>query len=383
MKKLFLFVMSVFMLASCGDDANLTGGGEPEKPTNSETRATQVLIQGREYDYTSQTRAFGEQQTEKAYFFIRIDNSDEEEKTGLPDASNYWPQTAQGGSVFASGNTGTVDLTYPYFGTSSNYEKYVYDTKGEATLKALVNVPSIQDLISANKNRALDLSKVNLDEYKIIWYVVKKYEGVWHVDGLLTKKTTTDASEVLPDLKDDNKDLDNKADEPSLPEEVVEGNGNIEVNIHQQEHQTWDEIKTSIHVRDLVDEVKVEIPIDYAHVAEADDFALRTYDFELASKVFINGHEYSELGGSKPIEVKVAHEADKIVITIKVLNKDYITALRKEYGDGITVEVHSYPKGLDNATVWSKIKQSTVTVSPASYDSSNIKKLITSAFYEE
>lgn len=376
MRKILLCMMAVLFMASCGDDGNVIGTND--NPTDGKNSpSTEVYVQGKSINVASTRATAGE--TEKAYFYIRIDNT-APGLGGLPNASSYFPQTRKGESVFADANSGLVDLSYPYFKTSTHYSSYVYDTTGEATVKALTKIPTLEDLVSANRNSALNLSGLNLDDYKIIWYIVKKYDGIWHVDGVLTKKTTTDASEILPDLKDDNKDLDNSADTPTVPE-VGKGDGNVEVDIHQQEHSTWDEIKTSIHVRDLVDGVTVEIPLEYENVAESDDFAIRTYDFELESKVFINGHEYS-LSDTNPIKVNVEHQAKKVVITVSAINKDYITALRKEYGDGITVEVHTYAKGLTKAEVWTRLKQSTVKVIPSTYDGL-IFKGATSAYFPE
>ena len=41
--------------------------------------------------------------------------------------------------------------------------------------------------------------------------------------------------------------------------------------------------------------------------------------------------------------------------------------LRKEYGDGVTVEVHTYGKGLTDAQLWEKLKKATVRVEPSGY----------------
>lgn len=46
-------------------------------------------------------------------------------------------------------------------------------------------------------------------------------------------------------------------------------------------------------MRDLVDNVVVEIPLEYENIAESDDFAIRTYDVELDSRIYINGTEYA------------------------------------------------------------------------------------------
>ena len=128
----------------------------------------------------------------------------------------------------------------------------------------------------------------------------------------------------------------------------------------------------------MVDEVKVEIPIGQENMVPSDDFAIRTYDYEL-NKVYIKGSEY-ELTGTKPIKVQVAHNSDKIVITVSDINHDYIKKLIEAYGDGITVEVHSYPQYLSKDAIWNKMWNSaanksncTVTVKPAAYDSEKIK----------
>ena len=127
-----------------------------------------------------------------------------------------------------------------------------------------------------------------------------------------------------------------------------------------------------------MDEVKVEIPIGQDNMVPSDDFAIRTYDYEL-NKVYIKGSEY-ELAGSKPIKVQVAHESDKIVITVSDINHEYIKKLVEAYGDGITVEVHSYPQYLEKDAIWSKLWNSVtnksnckVMVKPVAYDSEKIK----------
>lgn len=139
-------------------------------------------------------------------------------------------------------------------------------------------------------------------------------------------------------------------------------------------------MKTSIHIRDLVESVTVEIPIGSQYIAEADDFALRTYDLELESKVYINGSEYI-LDSTNPVKITISHEADKVVITARCTDKAYLQALRKEYGDGVTIEVHTYQKDLTRAEAWAKIKQSKVTVLPSSYKGL-IFKGATSAFFD-
>lgn len=359
MKKFILFAVSALALVACGDDTTTVDGGSAQK---SEP-ATEVYVQGTRMAANRVTKAPADYNTGRAYFYIRLDNL-------IPNlgsdvgAAKYYPQTRNHQSVFAERNSGTIQVSYPYF-SEGTYKKYVYDTTGEATQSVIQSAPKLSDLIAANQNSSLDLKKFNTDDYKIIWYIVKWSDNNWHVDGVLVKKDVKDASEVIPDIKKENEGLDNKADETPLDPEY--GTGNVEVDIHQQEHSTWEEIKTSIHVRDLVNGVKVTIPLEKEYVAEADDMHIRTYDFELESKVYINGHEYN-FQDKKAVSLKVEHQDKAVVITVSAISADYIKALRKEYGDGVTIEVHTYAKNLSKEGIWSRVKQSTVTVDPSSYE---------------
>ena len=134
-------------------------------------------------------------------------------------------------------------------------------------------------------------------------------------------------------------------------------------------------------MRDLVDNVVVEIPLEYENIAEADDFAIRTYDVELDSRIYINGTEYA-LDSTNPVKVTIEHRADKAVFTIVCKDAKYLAALRKEFEDGVTVEIHTYPKNLTPEVVWGKLKNSTVKVSPATYENL-IFKGATSALFTE
>lgn len=376
MKKLILFMMAVLCLSSCGEDANVTVGEQTIDPAPAPNRTTQVYVMGKDVSGTSRAmmRA-ASTNTKQAHFFIRIDRR-------IPGyescpSTYYWPQTSSGHTLLDAGNTGTVDLDYPYWKyAGGSVGQYVYDSTGKAVTEALADVPSIESILNANKNTMYKFNNLDYSKLKVIWYVAKSGESNgWHVDGVLTDVNTKDVTEI-PDIKiDEDKNLDNsKKDEPveSLDK------GNVEVNIHEQLHKDWDEIKTSIHIRDLVDEVKVEIPIGQENMVPSDDFAIRTYDYEL-NKVYIKGSEY-ELTGTKPIKVQVAHNSDKIVITVSDINHDYIKKLIEAYGDGITVEVHSYPQYLSKDAIWNKMWNSaanksncTVTVKPAAYDSEKIK----------
>lgn len=379
MKKLFLFAIAVLCLASCGDDANVTGGGDDVKPTNptEATSSTKVYVQGEDLSGTYTTRALAAQ-SETAHFFLRIDNRIPDKDGNYSYPSNlYWPKKAGNTgdvTVIADGNAGTIDMNYPYW-TISGDTRYVFDTSGMAVQNALLKVPTWSDLMAANQDHSYGIENIDFSKYKIIWYVIKKEKNGWHVDGVLTLLSTKDATEVPGITITESGKLENqKKDEPAASLD----NGNVEVDIHQQIHKDWNEIKTSIHVRDLVDDVKVEIPIERDNMVPSDDFAIRTYDYNL-DKVYIKGTEW-DLGTGNPIKVSVEHQADKIVITISAINHEYVKKLLEAYGDGITVEVHSYPKNLANDAIWKKMydveakkSKCSVTVSPSSYDTSKVK----------
>ncbi len=96
---------------------------------------------------------------------------------------------------------------------------------------------------------------------------------------------------------------------------------------------------------------------------------------------YINGTEYA-LDSTNPVKVTIEHRADKAVFTIVCKDAKYLAALRKEFEDGVTVEIHTYPKNLTPEVVWGKLKNSTVKVSPASYEHL-IFKGATSALFTE
>lgn len=369
MKRILLFLLSAIMLIACSSDDDGTA-------VKSSSPETQVYVMGVPMRSNVSTPTSTPATYVPAYFFIRVDNRIPE--MGACKPNDYWPRTQRGGSVFNLANSGTLNVMYPYwkFYGMNGITRYVYDTSGKAVEATLGDVPSFESMMSANRDHSLNFSNVNTENLHIIWYVAKMESGTWHVDGVLTFKSVDNITDV-PGIDKDDK-LEDSADTPSLPDD---GKGNIEVDIHQQEHNTWQEIKTTVHVRDLVDNVVVELPLEYENIAEADDFAIRTYDLELESRVFINGREYA-LDSTNPVKVTIEHRADKAVFTIVCKDAKYLAALRKEYADGVTVEIHTYPKNLTPEVVWGKLKNSTVTVTPSSYEHL-IYKGATSALFSE
>ena len=140
------------------------------------------------------------------------------------------------------------------------------------------------------------------------------------------------------------------------PEPTVR-EGEVEFDIHQQEHKDWNEIKTSIHVRDTA-AVHVSLPIPIESQAVSDDFDIRTgnvyqYVENIEAKFEFAGKEFS-------FPVEINHTATGIDILIDCTTADAKEALKLARGvfdDGITFEIHSYVNP-DVATeqIWNWLK---------------------------
>lgn len=151
---------------------------------------------------------------------------------------------------------------------------------------------------------------------------------------------------------------------PSTPEpnpaptpEPVIREGEVEFDIHQQEHKDWNEIKTSIHVRDTA-AVHVFLPIPIESQAVSDDFDIRTGD---AYKYVENFEAKFEFAGKEfSFPVKINHTATGIDILIDCTTaeaKEALKLARGVFDDGITFEIHSYVNP-DVATeqIWNWLK---------------------------
>ena len=134
---------------------------------------------------------------------------------------------------------------------------------------------------------------------------------------------------------------------PSTPETPSTLAGEVEFDIHQQEHKDWNEIKTSIHVRDTA-AVHVFLPIPIESQAVADDFHIRggqNYDPQTITypEQFNATFEFAGQKFNFPVEIK--HEAAGIDILIDCTTDEAKAALklaRGVFADGITFEIHSY-----------------------------------------
>lgn len=133
--------------------------------------------------------------------------------------------------------------------------------------------------------------------------------------------------------------------------------GEVEFDIHQQEHKDWNEIKTSIHVRDTA-AVHVFLPIPMESQAVADDFDIRTGDVYQYVENFEAKFEFAGKEFSFPVEIN--HTATGIDILIDCTTaeaKEALKLARGVFDDGITFEIHSYVNP-DVATeqIWNWLK---------------------------
>lgn len=381
MKKLFLFasILSTLFI-SCSDSATDTDV-TPQK----NIKASEVMI----YSGGNQLNTRAWSKTEElgysiprdgmydVWYFIRIDNNiPGEDVTNLP-SNQYFPQTAAGKTMVADLNQGSVTANAAWHSSAKkNFPKYIWGTDGSAVQSIITHEPTLEDLINANKSTKYNLQgyKEHQDELHFIWYACKQQasDHIWHIDGILTSKDRKDISETIYGKDQiDNYDKDGMIKDKG----DVSKKAHVEVDVHQQEHKDWNEIKTSIHLRDTVD-VEVFIPIEYQELA--DDFNIRAgYDYEYVtelknSKIVIDGQVFE-------FEVSIKHEPAGIRITVHP-NKEALIAARNKYDDGITFEVHNYvTPGVDNATIWGQLKKTTCTAWPKTF----IYGQVTSAFYED
>jgi len=147
---------------------------------------------------------------------------------------------------------------------------------------------------------------------------------------------------------------------------IDELKAHVEFDVHLQEHSSWNEIKTSIHLRDTVS-ARIFIPVPEAYQAEPDDFAIRLGDqYEYIEK------EITYCDRTYKFGLTVTHQANGIEITViaddtKQLQADgsYVSvplsealkAARATYYDGITFEIHTYVQPeVQPATIWEWLK---------------------------
>lgn len=378
MKRISLLLLSIAVLAGCDND-KLTTDIKPY----AFLPETEIFVQGQQLVADLSTKAYYKwpqahlnEGWEAARFTIRVDGK-------VQDFTNKNPGDYYGrsGNIDKSNNRGKVACSFPYghyndrdldyykrdkkTGENIGWFRYAYDPKGLRTQLAILEAPSVVEIlgdlvddlnteINNNRNVANNQKKLNninailekgadyLDSH-IAWYVVKEvgFQYGWHVNGVLTDTVVADFK-IDPTVK--------------IPD-------NVEIDIHQQEHYDWDEIKTSIHIRNACDSITINLPLSYENIIEQDDFDIRIFEYYYTEDTVITH--------------KVIHDENGITIKINNIPASMIARLKSLYGDGITVEIHSYCK---NSDYWEELKNSCVvkTGKPC-----QINGQITSAFHPD
>ncbi len=376
MKKLSLLALLAISIVSC------TGRIDKEEyeEIDPTTPATRVFVQGKMVGSNSATKGLAwpyvsEEGWETAQFYIRADGT-------IPDFTDKSSAYYFGRTPGKDGNNrGKVLTDYPYghyndrdydyekVGKKTGYNiglfRYVYDVKGLTPQLAIAEAPLVEDIlgddksdleqaIADGKNVAYNtarLEEINAllakgSEYlnsHVLWYVVKEVarKSGWHVNGIIAE------------------------DEPGEPSKIGD---NVEIDIHQQEHSTWSEIKTSVHVRTDAGSVKINIPLKPEDIVEQSAFDVRVFK------------DYYEQGSYSDVTITVSHNDDGIDILIDNIKSELIESYKNTFGDGLTVEIHSFCTNDDKADIWSKLKKSAVvsTGKPVT-----VIGQITSAYYDE
>lgn len=349
MKKILSLFAIAALIVSCDSTDENNGSVENNLPQ------TEIFVQGQLLGAnTAETRSYlGEYKWpyvneaegwETARFSIRADGF-------IPGYIDQSSTLYYGRSAGKDGrNRGEVYTLYPYgryndrdldyyqkdkkTGNNIGMFRYVLDKAGLQTQFAIKTAPSVvdilQDEIDDNKK---DLSKLYelkaledanpgyLDKH-VLWYVVKEVglKNGWHVNGVIVDYEVKNKSEITYDDR---------------------LNG-VAIDIHQQTHQDWNEIKTSVHIRADVESITINIPLNQADVIEKDDFAIRMFDF--------NYKEYS-------ITHTVTHDENGITIDITNIPAQLIQELKQNFHDGLTIEIHSYCTTED---IWEQLSKSRV-----------------------
>lgn len=203
----------------------------------------------------------------------------------------------------------------------------------------------------------------NVDKWRLFYWNGNYYLGIDYM--MVNGSGRIDADDVYDDWI--MKIIPGKGETPVVPPtpepnptpnpEPTVREGEVEFDIHQQEHKDWNEIKTSIHVRDTA-AVHVFLPIPMESQAVADDFDIRTGDVYQYVENFEAKFEFAGKEFSFPVEIN--HTATGIDILIDCTTaeaKEALKLARGVFDDGITFEIHSYVNP-DVATeqIWNWLK---------------------------
>lgn len=316
------------------------------------------------------------------YFNVKVDP-----RLGFNVAPNKYVGVMNNGKVY-------TDCPYITINKDKNFD-YLLSTNGSG-LRTLIaagdtTTATIVKKLTSWCGRTNPVSPTVVEKnIRVIWYLAKSMENGWHVDGLLTDKDDIKAAcdackdegfqEITFGENDGKMQLTYQqlADYYPAIYNIKPIDPTLLVDIHQQKHYSWGEIKTSLHIKEAKD-VKVFLPVGIDYTVEGVESAALVRYFEKYFEV----QDYDATIGAN-VKLTVERQAAGITINVTGVTKELLKALERRYNDGLTIEIHSYYKLSDKngesdyiVPVWSALKNSTVT-----YDG-DVKYRITSAFNSE
>lgn len=277
------------------------------------------------------------------------------------------------------GILGTVTTPYVMSSDGTGVAPFIKTTATVESVKAALDAKYTKgNKIGTYADECKD--NKNGEEY-IIWYLAAQENGSYVVEGILTDRNNIKAVNEL------NRD-ENRAEIALHGQSYTDfttnyADGNIKAidptlryDIAQQEHTTWGEIKTSLHIQESKD-VVVTLPIENCYTLDAVT-AENGVDTTRTVKVFgqlyyTNGKE----GAQTNVSVELSYEGDKVTIKVPAIAPELLAAAARKYNDGITVEVHTFYKLTADSVVakagkevvntelkeviWNKLKTATIS----------------------
>lgn len=291
-----------------------------------------------------------------------------------------------------TGIDGTASMEYLRVVENDGTLQHVYNFNAgkcdnAATHNSVLMTNGFKGAFTLNEYSSSEIDAWRIYEYNGAYYLafdfkMKKDDGKIDADGIFDDWIV----KLIPGAGEGDPDPEDPAVDPEDPTKRIP---EVEFDVHQQEHGTWKEIKTSIHLRDTVN-TRIFIPIPQEYQAAADDFDIRNgadyfyienvteTKFEIASK------EYT-------VDVRINHTATGIEILLGGAElAEALKVARGVYDDGLTFEIHSYvfPTATDEQ-VWSWLKQieclqTSMNKWPQSGECiTHTYGQVTSAFYED
>lgn len=313
------------------------------------------------------------------YFNVKVDP-----RLGFNVAPNKYTGVVGDGKVY-------TDCPYITINKDKNFD-YLLSTNGSG-LRTLIaagdtTTATVVKKLTSWYGRTNPVSSTVVEKnIRVIWYLAKSMENGWHVDGLLTDKDDIKAAcdackdegyqEITFGENDGKMQLTYQELANYYPAiyNIKPIDQTLLVDIHQQKHSSWGEIKTSVHVKEAKD-VKIVLPVGMDYTVEGVETSALARYFEKYFEV----QDYDATIGTN-VKLTVERQDSGITISITGITKELLKALERRYNDGLTIEIHSYYKLADKngngdykVPVWNALKKSTVEYN------GNYKCRITSAF---